>query len=482
MSEQHPVVKDVSVDLGALAQPSAEAGFDSAVKDREGDCLNRWPIAQEIYGIATTGPPGWSVRVGLYGAWGTGKTSVLEFIAYMAKQDGQCLIKFNPWRYSTKNALWEAFVLTVFSEPALQNVAGRKIKVAKGWFSKLMSKSSVAQTGVSILNDKAGRTLGVGLDLVKNLFSFGPDDLRQLQKHLRNRRVIVIIDDLDRTAPDLVPEILFALKELMDIPGFAFIAAFDPAVVGETLARYHPGFGDGLDFLEKIIDYPRWLPDASEAGLAKLAIKDAENFCSYVPKEALQEAITFLPRNPRAVRQFIRLIALLKPQIQRHHASELHWPVILAANAIKVRQSKLASALLGDKEFWGSIEFLPFSAKDGEKEAELNDVISKHVDKCAAACRVQLEPTERTEIFRALRSISSRIVTAWFGSGVDTLIYQMNVAESPHAVTWKEFEEFIERWNGHQAPATITAWIEQHSRCVMRSTEEIYHEILLAAR
>jgi hypothetical protein len=31
---------------------------------REHDYLNRWPFAQEIYGIATTGPRDWSVRSG----------------------------------------------------------------------------------------------------------------------------------------------------------------------------------------------------------------------------------------------------------------------------------------------------------------------------------------------------------------------------------------------------------------------------------
>src|SRR5439155_16984868 len=120
-----------------------------------------------------------------------------------------------------------------------------------------------------------GKVLEAGLALVKKHFTFSQDDLKSLQALLGEKRVIVLIDDLDRTARELVPEILFALKELMDIPGFSFICAFDPVVVGEVLGDYHPGFGDGLKFLDKIIDYPRWLPPPSVEGLVKLALADA---------------------------------------------------------------------------------------------------------------------------------------------------------------------------------------------------------------
>ena len=97
-------------------------GFDAAVKRREDDHLNRWPLAREIYGITTTGPPDWSVRVGIYGEWGTGKTTVLEFIAGMAERDGHTLIRFNPWQSATKDALWRAFVTAVYNQPVFYSM------------------------------------------------------------------------------------------------------------------------------------------------------------------------------------------------------------------------------------------------------------------------------------------------------------------------------------------------------------------------
>ena len=61
----------------ASVQPNARGGgYDAARSARNEDQLNRWPIAQEIYRIASSGPRDWSVRIGVYGEWGSGKTEV----------------------------------------------------------------------------------------------------------------------------------------------------------------------------------------------------------------------------------------------------------------------------------------------------------------------------------------------------------------------------------------------------------------------
>src|ERR1700730_15701432 len=206
-------------------------GFDAAVKRREDDFLNRWPLAREVYGIAVTGPKQWSVRIGIYGEWGTGKTSVLEFIASMAKNDQQIVIRFNPWQHSTKDSLWRAFVLAVFSE--LEATFGKLPEAdaarTKDWIGKA---KSVITSVAAVANERVGKAVQASLDLVKEHFAFSQEDLNSLREIVGDKRIIILIDDLDRTAPELVPEILFALKELMDIPGFVFVCAFDPVLVG----------------------------------------------------------------------------------------------------------------------------------------------------------------------------------------------------------------------------------------------------------
>jgi predicted KAP-like P-loop ATPase len=154
-----------------MTSPASQThGFDAAVTRREDDQLNRWPFAREIYGIAT-GPRDWSVRVGIYGEWGTGKTSVLEFIAAMARRDGQIVIRFNPWEHSTKDALWRAFVLAIFKEPRLAKAAGAKPARAKGLLGSFLKRARIIEAGTGVWNEKAAKGVGTGLDLVKSFLA-----------------------------------------------------------------------------------------------------------------------------------------------------------------------------------------------------------------------------------------------------------------------------------------------------------------------
>jgi len=366
-------------------------GFDAAVKRRENDHLNRWSLAREIYGIATTGPCEWSVRVGIYGEWGSGKTSVLEFIAAMAEKDGQTVVRFNPWQYSSKDALWIAFISAIYNQPIFYSMERAGWVRTKKKLKWLLNQGKIVKESSAVFNETAGKAVGAGLDIVKNWFSFTEADLAAARKKLGDKRVIVLIDDLDRTAPELVPEILFALKELMDIPGFSFICAFDPVVVGTVLHQYHQGFGDGLKFLEKIIDYPRWLPPATADNLTKLAIAESKRFCPFVPADSIRDAVILLPPNPRAIRQFIRLLNLLGPQINRYYVHEICWPAIIAANVIKVRHPRIAPELLSKKGFWEKISTSSYNIFLSQKSEKIETIIEEHLKNVTMLLSVTLD-------------------------------------------------------------------------------------------
>jgi hypothetical protein len=463
----------------SISDTPKPSGFDAAIKRQEDDHLKRWPFAREIYGITVTGPEEWSVRVGIYGEWGTGKTSVLQFIAQMAAEDQHVLIHFNPWQHSSKQALWNSFADTVYSELERRfgDLEAAGLKRRKAWLAK--SKEALKEA-VAAYNEHLGKLVGSGLDLLKENFGFTDEERKALKILLSRKRIIVLVDDLDRTDPKLVPEILFALKELMDIPGFSFICAFDPVVVGQVLGTFHPGFGDGLKFLEKIIDYPRWLPPPPADGLVNLAIADSKNFAPYVPEQALRDVVPLLPPNPRAIRQFIRLLALLRPQVERHYPSELRWSVILTANAIKVRYPQLAAGLLTTRAFWTGLQEHSFgAARDGDEGQKKNDLLLKHIDEVASKYGVTLQNEQKQEILPLLEKLcSAQNIMLWINA--DNLSYQLSIAEAPHAVTRKEFDELIDEWRRSEKTETVQAWIHMHVKRVSRLPVEIYTELFQA--
>ena len=204
-------------------QETRGSGYDAARSARDEDHLNRWPFAQEIYRIASSGPRDWSVRIGVYGEWGSGKTSVINFVNSMARDDEHVVFTFNPWQFQTTDDLWKAFVEGLFKriEEATQTkdtqALSRRRKAVAGTVAKVLPKV------IGAWNNEAGEAAKGGIGLLRKFLVFSADDLAKLGEILGERRLIVTIDDLDRTDAKLVPEILFALKEIMDVPGMAFI-------------------------------------------------------------------------------------------------------------------------------------------------------------------------------------------------------------------------------------------------------------------
>lgn len=459
-------------------------GYDSAVHGREDDHLNRWPFAKEIYGVATTGPREWSVRIGVYGEWGTGKTSVLNFVDTLAREAGHIVVRFNPWEYATRDVMWRSFVVAVYREveSTLGGVKGGTTAEAKAWAQKLAGWSSKLLGGVaSVWSDKAGEAVEHGLELLKRGLSFGKGDLAGIEDVLGDKRILVLIDDLDRTHCELVPEMLFAIKEIMDVGGFAFVCAFDPVVVGQVLGECHKGIGDGQHFLEKIIDYPRWVPQPSRNGLLVLGRRDVEKYCPYVPPDVLGQVIGLLPQNPRALRQCIRLLALLKQEIERHDPGELNWPVILVANVIKIRFPRSAPLLLEDKDFWHEVHGVNLLERS-DPAVKLDALVEKQLGKVDD--QKTLSTDDRCLVKNLLLELSRRL-DAWLGVDEEKMLYQLRVAEAPAAVTWKEFDAFLAETGAAPLRDVVDDWIGKHAHVVGCDYQSVYNELfdkLLGAR
>jgi KAP family P-loop domain len=131
----------------------------------------------------------------------------------------------------------------------------------------------------------------------------------------------VFIDDLDRTDPTVVPKLLLALRELLDVPKFVFVLAFDRGTVSRALAEYNTAWGpSGEAFLEKIIDFPFELPTPTPGQVKALAVRQFGELRPFVPLDRLNEVAALLPDNP---------VRPLKPEVLRHEGNELDWTTIL---------------------------------------------------------------------------------------------------------------------------------------------------------
>jgi predicted KAP-like P-loop ATPase len=99
-----------------LPQPTtvdAPGSLDSPRLDALDDALNRHRISNEIYRIICNQTANHSVRIGLFGDWGYGKTTIAHWVGAMAEADNNIVVWFKPWSVRDLPELWLTFALTL---------------------------------------------------------------------------------------------------------------------------------------------------------------------------------------------------------------------------------------------------------------------------------------------------------------------------------------------------------------------------------
>ena len=85
------------------------AGRDVPVEVVEDDLLNGIGVAHAMHRVISSAPSEWSTRIGLFGAWGSGKTSVLNLLRRLEESDGSLVISFSAWAASSEDGVIAQF-------------------------------------------------------------------------------------------------------------------------------------------------------------------------------------------------------------------------------------------------------------------------------------------------------------------------------------------------------------------------------------
>jgi len=224
------------------------------------DALGRARFARSIADLILSAPPMETLRIGIYGGWGEGKTSVLRLIETRLRAEGHPVAWITPWATASREALVSDLISKIAKELGIQlQVAARQ------WVKplKILAKKSGDAASLDPRLKAAESLLGDG---VRSLLDRASDDqvqavFAQIRNKIGDRKMVVMIDDLDRVRPELVPELLLLLREALDQPNFFYILALDPVVVTRGLATVHEAWGESTDFWKRSsnchVDSPR---------------------------------------------------------------------------------------------------------------------------------------------------------------------------------------------------------------------------------
>jgi hypothetical protein len=232
---------------------SAEAGLsyatDAPLSAIEQDRFNRASFSSAIAeGIAATKDSS-SIVIGIYGPWGDGKTTVLNFIEQKLQGRPRIIsMQFNPWRYQTEEILLVGFF------NALANILKAKLaldreKAAKQ-FADLFKLIPKVGDVLSAFSKKYG-------DLSVEEFKRRIEDIL-VEKQTR---LVVLMDDIDRLSLEEVQASFRLIKLSGSLKYITYVLAFDDKMVAAALKqRYISDEETGHGFLEKIVQVPLRLP------------------------------------------------------------------------------------------------------------------------------------------------------------------------------------------------------------------------------
>lgn len=201
---------------------------------------------------------------GIYGKWGEGKTSVMNFVEEkllsQEKGDNISIIKFNPWLVNNDETLMREFFRLMTNK---LDDRTREVFEKYGSLAILASK-----TVVNAFFPGFGSVLAEGIALAKDALKDSKDTLSETKKNVvdsiieSKRHLVVLIDDVDRLDKEELHSVFRLIRQVADFDNCIYVVAMDIDIVSKSIGEYY-GMGnsqDGRKFVDKIVQVPITLP------------------------------------------------------------------------------------------------------------------------------------------------------------------------------------------------------------------------------
>ena len=265
---------------------------DKPIENFEDDILGRKNFSKNLGKVILSLTSNDHITIGLYGKWGSGKTSVLNLavreINRLTNSDSQynkpIIIKFEPWNFTNNDNLFLQFFNQLKEELKIKenNGIAKNIGEALEAYSDALEFAEVIpQIGsIASILKITGKFTGKKLQDKKqdNSISSTKDKLIKALKS-QHKKIIVIIDDIDRLTNEQIRLVFQLVNQVAGFPNMIYLLSMDKDVVVRALESIQECNGE--EYLEKIIQVPFFIP--------KVNIEKVHNLFFYKLDEIIKE-------------------------------------------------------------------------------------------------------------------------------------------------------------------------------------------------
>lgn len=275
---------------------------DIPITKRTDDLLGRAPFSRAFGKALLEYTYQESIVTALYGGWGSGKSSIMNMTREYIQEESDSLdaherpvlIEFNPWNHADQNQLISQFFRVLSGALDRQDYGGQASEIGK----KLEAYSHFF-TPLAMIPDPSGVGNALAVAARQGFKAVGKaanawgaaysKDLQQVRGELNkllateSRKIIIVIDDIDRLPDIEIRQIFQLVKMLGDFPNTIYILSFDRDVVSRALDQVQKGAGGA--YLEKIVQFPVEVPPIGRAELEKLLFSQLDEIVRKIPED-----------------------------------------------------------------------------------------------------------------------------------------------------------------------------------------------------
>lgn len=312
--------------------------------------------------------------IGIFGDWGTGKTSFMRILQHEIESDrNHKTIWFNPWKYDRKEELWHAFLQTIIGamaadahlKPETRQKAERLL-VSLTWLT-LKKVINAATFNVVSDDDFDGVLEAVTKRDGKyyaHMNSFEHDFAEILNQYIGKGRLAIFVDDLDRCLPENAITVLESLKLFFSDARCIFVLGMDHDVVRVGIGAKYGGNLSGREYLDKIIQIPFFLPPAPFDELRRYIETHSQG--ALYTDQVWDVVKISMGGNPRKSKRFINTYLLLLEFLQDGSYSATRELKDLSVDRIRYILAALLAFQVAFPDFYNHLRRKPGDWHDVE--------------------------------------------------------------------------------------------------------------------
>jgi hypothetical protein len=246
--------------------------------------------------------------IGLYGGWGTGKTSLMRQIQAALNPNTTRSIWFDPWKHQFDEAPALSLLHTLVDTFGIESEARKYLTIIGSAFASIFLKQT---TSLSLSDvDAIAKRYEDERFLIREArvrLSQYFETVISKAKGGDNRRLIFFIDDLDRCMPRQVLDLLEAIKLYLNVTDCVYFLGVDRSALERSIKHCYADLDlSETSYLDKIVQLPFSIPPiplGSMTSFIETIIPPALRWCVGLLAEGLGD-------NPREVKRFINTLVL----------------------------------------------------------------------------------------------------------------------------------------------------------------------------